>query len=57
MVPAAIQERVKELELENRNIKSAARSNPRIVEYNKIYQEIFQKYATSAPTQAYIRMK
>lgn len=57
MVPAAIQERVKELEQQNRDIKRAAASNPSIAEYNKIYQEIFQKYATSAPTQAYIQMK
>ena len=57
MIPAAIQERVKELELENRNIKKAASSNPQIANYNRIYQEIFQKYAVSAPTQAYIRMK
>jgi len=41
MVPAAIQERVKELELENRNIKKAAASNPIIAKYNLIYQEIF----------------
>jgi len=41
MIPAAIQERVKELELENRNIKKAASSNPQIANYNRIYQEIF----------------
>lgn len=58
MVPVVIQERVKELEQQNSAIKrKASDNNPMIKAYNKIYQEIFEMYAESVPTEAYNRMK